>query len=748
MGYQQLRDELHSFYLPDRKEHIQSFAEKCFAIMNARVDDAMSVAAQKCLQYDVIAQEFEPVIFRHCPYFYETDVLSSRSDGSRFSKDYGIAQANSWIFMRNAHVFKDQDPELHAQNVVRIKALLYNMSSDYNDVTQHFNFNCRPFLSGGLKSVYAQAQAQLPYAENAEETEFLESVCHGMLTMKRMAEKFAEKAAAMLASETDALCRKNLSTIAQTAARIPWEAPQTLYEALATLAFLRTVMGSLEGVGPNTFGRLDKDLFPFYQKGIADGTLTRETAYDLICQFLLIWDCHYDHDLEMVGYSDHELENTYTLGGCDEEGLPLYNELTKLFLEATDKEDIIFPKIKCRFSANSPEEYLSDVNRSIIKGKTFILLQNDDASIPAHVRGGKTLTEARDYVVTGCWGFGMAQEKYDHGYYVNLLKPFEFAVHRMTEQNAILGIDFQPIDESGDFESLYQTVLKNSELLILARLDVLRRGGQIHYKADRLPIFSSTLENCLEKRADFTQKGGKYRDDYLLMVGFPNIVDSLLAMKTLVFEKKKYTLSEYLQAVRNNWAGCEDMRQEAMRSPGWGDGSDASCALASRFQNDLFAFCQAQPGSYGGKVHIGHLTYTEIRWWGEQTLATPDGRYNGDIFSQGLTPSRLKRIPHVTDVIHSMAALDGSTMGANSVVNIMLPSNTPLAHCNAFLRAVAGSAVQSLQLNCVSKEVLLDAQNNPQQYPDLIVRVTGFSAKFTSLSRGWQDEVISRNFYE
>ena len=748
MGYQQLRDELHSFYLPDRKEHIQSFAEKCFAIMDARVEDTMSVASQKCLQYDVIAEEFEPVIFRHCPYFYETDVLSSLSDGGRFSKDYGIVQANGWVFMRNVHVIKKQDEALFYKRETHVKNFLYLMGSSYRDATQHFNFNCRPFLTGGLKSVYEQAKAAFPYAENVEEREFLESVCHGMLTMKRMAEKFAEKAVSMLTTETDETCRKNLSTIAQTAVRIPWEAPKNLYEALATLAFLRTVMGSLEGVGPNTFGRLDKDLIRFYQKDIADGILTREAAYDLICRFLLIWDCHYDHNMEMAGYADHELENTYTLGGCDDDGIPLYNEITKLFLEATDNEGIIFPKIKCRFSANSPEEYLNAISRPIIRGTSVVLLQNDDASIPAHVRGGKTLTEARDYMVTGCWGFAINQEKFDHGSYVNLLKPFEFALHRMQEKNALLGIDFVPFDEAGDFKAFYQTVLKNSELLIQARQDVTRLGGQTHCKIDHLPIFSSTLENCLEKRADFTQKGGKYRDDYLLMFGLPNIVDSLLAIKTLVFEKKKYTLPEFLHAVRTNWEGCEDMRLEATRCAGWGDGSAASCELANRFNNDLFAICQKQTGSYGGRVHMGHLTYTEIRWWGEQTLATPDGRRNGEYFAQGLTPSRLKKIPSVTDVIHSMASLDASTMGANSVVNIMLPSNTPLAHCNAFLRAVAGSAVQSLQLNCVSKEVLLDAQNNPQQYPDLIVRVTGFSAKFTSLSRGWQDEVISRNFYE
>ena len=145
---------------------------------------------------------------------------------------------------------------------------------------------------------------------------------------------------------------------------------------------------------------------------------------------------------------------------------------------------------------------------------------------------------------------------------------------------------------------------------------------------------------------------------------------------------------------------------------------------------------------------MGHLTYTEIRFWGEKTLATPDGRRSGEYFSQGLTPSRLKRIPCVNDVINSLAALDPSTMAANSVVNIILPPKIPLDRCVAFLRACAGTAMQALQLNCTSREELLDAQKHPESYPDLIVRVTGFSAKFTSLSKEWQSEVITRNFYE
>jgi formate C-acetyltransferase len=232
------------------------------------------------------------------------------------------------------------------------------------------------------------------------------------------------------------------------------------------------------------------------------------------------------------------------------------------------------------------------------------------------------------------------------------------------------------------------------------------------------------------------------------MFGLPNIIDSLIAVKTLVFDTKRYTFDEMLEAVRTNWENNEDMRIEATRCHGWGDGSKESNELATRFYDDLYEMCQRKTGTYGGKVHMGHLTYTEIIWWGEKTLATPDGRKNGEYFAQGLTPSRLKRIPNVADVINSMKCLDGSKMGANSVVNIILPNNISLERCENFLRVIATTAIQSLQLNCVSKDVLLDAQKNPEKYPELIVRVTGFSAKFTSLSPTWQQEVISRNFYD
>ncbi len=748
MNEMKRKKELYDFYLHGDGERSKAFAEKCFAILDARYEENMTVTQQKLLQYEVICEEFTPVVFRYNPYFYETGVLTSLSDGGRLAKGHGFVQANGWIYNKRYGLFEEQDPDLFQLRETQVEEDLYLVCGPYNDIMQHFNLNCRPILENGLKGIYDKAQKELENAGNEEEREFLEAVCKGMLVLRKMAGKFAKKAEEMLKTERDAPCRQNLALIAATASRVPWEAPRTLYEALATLAFMRTAFGSLEGVGSNTFGRLDKDLIAFYRADRESGRLDEQGAYELICQFLLIWDCHYDHDMIMAGYADHELENTYTLGGCDDHGAPLYNELTEMFLRATREKKIIFPKIKCRFSKNSPKEYLDEINRSIIQGTTTVLLQNDDATIPALVNAGKLLQEARDYYVTGCWGVATNQEKYDHGNYLNFLKPFEYSLHNRFDKMEKVQIRFESFDDCTSFEELYQKVLHNCEIMLDAKLDVTRKGGQIFHKADRFPIFSATLENCLENHKDFTLGGAKYSDDYQLIVGFPNIVDSLMAMKTLIYDEKEYTLAEYLAAVRANWEGYEEMRLKAIACHGWGDGNEDSCALASRFNSDLYAIFRKKKGTYGGRVHMGHLTYTEILWWGKETLATPDGRKNGEYFSQGLTPSRLKRIPCVNDVINSLGVLDPSTMAGNSVVNLILPSKIPLDRCEGFLRAIADTATQSLQLNCTTKEELLDAQKHPEKYPDLIIRVTGFSAKFTSLSRQWQDEVISRNFYE
>lgn len=748
MRYHELRAELRDFYENAVNTLAAAFCADTTKKLDAAYRDGMSVYEQKALQYRAIAADFTPVLFENSPFYYEMGTLAAHCDGARDFR--GHAHAGGWVYWRNKHLFKTVDPALYERRKAQGEELLYLICGPFNDTSQHFCFHHRPILEGGFSSIYNRARQELDGATDATERAFLQAVCEGALSMREIAQKFAKAAKRGEKNAKNEAERARLARIADSAARCPWEAPQSFYEALNTLALCRKALGSLEGVGFSSFGRVDVDLYPFYERDIARGVLSPDEAYALICQFLITFDLHYDHDMKMVSYADHELENTYTLGGCDADGKPVWNALTEMFLRAAREEVTIYPKIKARFSANSPKAYLDAVNEAIVAGTSTALYQNDDATIPALLRSGHTLTEARDYIISGCWDVkSVGVEKPDAGNYVNMLKAFEYSLHRRTDKMEKVGIHFAPIDGAEDFEAVYRITLENIRLLFEERARITHEGGQIWSRVDALPLFSSTLSDCIAKRRDFTNGGARYRDDHFLCFGLPNIVDSLLAIDTLCFKQKKYTLAEMLCAVRANWTGYEQLRADALDCPGWGDGRKESCALAARFNADLYGLLQGIKGTHGGHIQLGHLTYTEIRFWGEQTLATPDGRYNGDYFSQGLTPSRLKRIDSVTSVTHALTHLDSSMMGANSVVNIILPGDrTSLSLCEVFLRVAAESALQCLQLNCTSRETLLDAQKHPEKYPHLIVRVCGFSVKFTSLTREWQNEILTRNFYK
>ena len=748
MDLQALRTELEDFYWNRVDGMADAFREEVYPLLDAQCAPDMNGYQRKTLQYRVIAERCRPVLLRNSPFYHELGTMSAHCDGAGSFR--GHEHAGNWNYARSEHLFVDQDPVLYRARRAQGAEQLYLICGPYADTRQHFIFFCRPLLKGGLKALYDQAQLQLEQAKTPEERDFLLTASEGLLCMKRIAEKFAEAAARRLAQAATPEEAANLARIRDAAARTPWNAPRTFYEALNLLAFCRTVPGALEGIGYNTFGRPDVDLLPFYEQDLACGRLTREEAYDLIQAFLLTWDCHYDHDMKMVGYSDHELENTYTLGGCDAEGRPVWNDLTAMFLRATSEHKIIFPKIKVRFSSQSPKAYLDAADADVIRSTSSILYQNDESTIAALIRAGRTPEDARDYLITGCWGvMTNGNHMDDHGNYVNILKAFELSVHNRQDKMRECSLFFRPLDGAGTFEEVYRITLENCRTLFCERNRMTLRGKVIWPQVDPLPLTSSTMVGCLENRRDLTDGGCKYHDEQYTLVGFPNIVDSLLVIKTLCFDRKTVSLKELLAAVRANWEGHEALRREAVGCPGWGDGSGASCTLAKRLHHDLYLLAGELKTLWpGGRVNIGHLTYTEIRFWAEKTLATPDGRRSGDYFSQGLTPSRLKRIESVTDVVNSLACLDGSEIGSNSVVNIILPSTRmTLDHCEAFLRACAHSAMGSLQLNCVTKEQLLDAQAHPEKHRNLIVRVCGFSARFTSLSPQWQQEVLSRNFY-
>lgn len=749
MKYTELREELREYYFNHADRISLEFNDTCCKVLDEKYKEGMSAYEMKVLQYETISEMCNVKLFDNNPFYYETGTLGAHCDGAGEFRN-NLVHPGGWTFRKNVHIVAGTNPEAHALYMQHRIHNLYLVCGPGFDARQHFHFNNRPVLEGGLLSLYKKTKKQLETECTEQEKAYLEATLSGLLAMKKIAEKFACAAQQKLDAGATGEEKENLILIRDTAKRVPWEAPQTFYEALCTLAFIRKAVGTLEGVGPNTFGRIDVDLYRFYKADVESGRLTYETALELVRKFLITWDCHYDHDMKMEGYADHELENTYTLGGYDVNGYDVYNELTKMFLVANYEEKIIFPKIKCRFTKTSPREYLDLVNFPVINGTSTIIYQNDETCIPALVKAGRSLCDARDYVVAGCWGmhtFGNAY--HEGGNYVNLLRIFEYTIHKMHEkiENCNLLIDF--VDDAQSFEEVYSTLMENFRRFMKLRNDVVSKCASVRHLVDPLPLLSSSMDDCIAKKMDYTIGGCRYNDEDFLFIGLPNIVDSLLAIKEICFDKKLMPLKDFLEVVRNNWKDGEDIRAVAKNCSFWCDESEASCTLARRLNDDLYDGIKPLRTRLGANIIMGHLTYTEVLWWGKETKATPDGRADGEYFAQGITPSRIHTIKSPTSVVNSGKAIDFEKCAANSVVNMLLPyGRMNLDDMETLLRVVAESGYQSLQLNCVSKEQLLDAQKHPEKYGDLIVRVTGFSVKFTSLSPEWQKEIISRNFYE
>lgn len=745
MNYLALREELRDFY----KNRANPLAEEFYSLCQEKYalcyEEAASAFSMKSLLYKTISENVTPVLFENNPFYYETGTLRAKCSGAHWTE--GKLHAGTLLYQKRESLFRDYNPEAHDRFLAQMEEKrLYRICGPYCDITSHFPLYMRSVLKKGLSGIYDELMTRQKEVSAPEQKEFLACAAEGLLAIKAIQKKFEEEAVRRFEAATDPAKKKHWERIISAARQAPWLAPTDFYQALASYALMRNCVATLDAVSIESFGRLDVDLYPFYKKGIEDKTLTQDEAYALICQFLITWDLHFDHD-ETDGGLD--INDTFTVGGCDADGNPVCNDVTLMLLRAHRAQKIITPKIMCRFSDTSAKEYLDVINQSILDGGSSISYTNDNLIINAQLKNGRPLADARDYLVVGCWEISTCEkEKADVGTYFNLLKPLEFAIHNKKELLEGTGLQLSALNGNESFEQVYRTILDNIRIIFEERAAIIE-GRCVWKDVSPLALYSAFIHSCIEKAKDFTDGGAVYNDDQFLCFGFPDLVDSLLAIKQLCFDEKRCTLGELLLAVGQNWKDADHLRSYALRCNSWGDESKESVALATRLHNDLYQIIQNIPYSYmrdrlGGTLTMGHLSYNESILWGARTLATPNGRYNGGYISQGLAPTNLNEVL-LTSAINSASVLEEAQLSANSVLTVVFPTKKmDLNIIEAIVRTAAKCHVGSLQLNCMSKQELLDAQNHPERYPNLIVRVCGFSAKFVSLSKTYQDYVISK----
>lgn len=697
---------------------------------------------RKAAGYPLLAERCPVHLFRRCPFYFEFD-------NGRPRHDLGTGGIGGWL---KREPFGVALVESSVQWLRPCSASGLTIGWAVLD-DNHHAVGYDTLFRVGLRGLARQAEARLATASTDKEREFLRAAMAGHRALMGVGERFAAEARRLLADEREPVVRARFERIAATAGRVPAEPPQTFYEALNTLLFVFYTFQAIEGNGISVFGHVDRILWPFYERDRAAGRLTEAEARDLLGCFLAISDARYGMthpDPNHVGTN-----GTVGIGGCDQDGTPVFNDLTRFILEAHRELGLVDPKINARVSARHPRAYLDLLADFLARGGNSLAVFNDDVIIPANVRMGKSERDCRLYVGGGCQENVLENTEVNSRatLYLNLLQVFlmGFDPGRWQTLARSAGFALRAYSATDGYEAFRATFLENLHSVVNAHVAERNRTEREGWRYNPCPLHSSTLDDCLKRALDMMEGGARYSFGSVALTGIGTLVDSLFAVRHAVFEQHQVSLAQLADMLAHDFAGEEAYRQYLLhRLPKFGHDDAAVRTFSAQLFADVARVSSGQPNSRGGRYEASLFPFRLFIHFGQQTGATPDGRKAGEPLSPGMGPSYQALGPKcsIGQVLTSLEPLDLTQFPVVAVLDVKLPGRGKGSQGGAYLTPVllrflqVGGSV--LQVNCVDQQLLEDAREHPERHPDLVVRVSGYSSYFTVLSDAIQDEIISR----
>ncbi len=692
--------------------------------------------------YDVAADMMEVKLFPHCPFYFE--MASGRNRNIWGMEGLGGYLKNSKAYQDLRHGYLSDAETMWDKGMFIINDFVDN---------DHHAMGIDVILEKGFKGIMEEALSLLDNKVLSDEQKhWLNTVIKGCQCAKALGEKFSNQAEAFLKSElcNTELSKKFFERIKNTASRVPWNAPSTFYEAINSLIFAREMFNSLDGVGICTYGRLDKVLLPYYLQDIETGAITQEEAYDLCATLISLTDARWDYSQNQV-----ETSTTICLGGLDSSGNVIDNPLTRLIFQAIVDCNTLNPKINIRVTDQHSQGFYDAAVHVSRNTRSSVSFLNDEVIVPAMVNGGLEKTHALNYVGGGC------QEVVAEGTQVSSRACWYLNLSRVL--TAVLGQNssktYQTLDSSSahpielkdlkTFDELYREVISMLTAVSVKFSEHLASYQQHWKKVNPAPLYSSTLLSCLKSATDMSAGGAKYTSTTFATGAFGTLVDSLLGIKHIVFDEKRLSLSEFVEVLNSNFENHTLLQKYLISEiPYFGDDSEESNEMAARLMKDIELLQKECRNFADAQYHPTFYSYHTNIYLGMDTPATADGRLAGRPVSRSVSPSDYKgnnRRNPATD-IHALKALDYKGFPGAAIQYMTLPianeqSDTILS---AVLQTFVenGGSILEYQFNDV--EILKKAQENPENFPELSVRVCGFSAKFTALDKTVQQEVIER----
>lgn len=547
-----------------------------------------------------------------------------------------------------------------------------------------------------------------------------------LTALENWSDRHAEELERLGRTAEAALCRK-----------VPRHPAESFREAVQSFWMQHIVVMNEDPHGGNSPGRLDKYLWPYLEADLQKGTCTLEEARALIEELFIRID-------ERLYYKDAWAE-TVVVGGKG-----AVNPLSYIMIETALKYDIVHPEVYVRLAEDSPAHFVKLATHYLREGGNRAQLLWDDTITNALIRNGVTPADADDYFCGGCMEIGVQGKTADCLYlgFQNLPLFLELTLTggvRLQNGEKIAGFQGKKLGEYADFEELYATLIEHFRRL--CDLQFRFQDECSRYNAVHRPAYlqCSMINDCPEKGLNMHQGGARYFDYGATILGIPNTVDSLLAVKKAVFEEKFCTAEELLSALQANFEGHEPLRRKLLNCPKYGQQNAEADAMAKRVVVDTAAVYASYRNLHGGNAKPMILSFKYAPLAGSILGASPDGRLSGKPVAQGITPQVCSMTEGLTAAINSAASLPFEVFsGGATTMWDMEPSQASEEVLEALYTAYFLQGGQIFQGNVADPETLRKAQQKPEDYPWLIVRVGGYSARFTGLSADLQNDIITR----
>jgi formate C-acetyltransferase len=576
----------------------------------------------------------------------------------------------------------------------------------------------------------------------------------------RFAERHAEKAWEMAANESNPHRQAELRKIADVCRHVPAHAPRDFWEALQAYWFTHLgVISELNTWDSFCPGRLDQHLYPFYEQGLADGTLTRDRAKELLeC----LWVKFNNQPAPpKVGVTAAE-SGTYTdfaninNGGLKADGSDGVNELTYLILEVVDEMRLLQPSSNLQLSKKSPERFLKRGIEIIRKGWGQPSIFNADLVVEELLRQGKSIEDARSGGTSGCVETGaFGKEAYILTGYFNLTKVLEITLNNGLDPRTgkRIGLETGNPRNFSSFDELFAAYRKQLHRFIEIKVRGNNIIERIYAQYMPAPFLSLLIEDCIAKGKDYNDGGPRYNTTYIMAVGPGSCTDSLAAIRYRVFDRKDVTMAELLEALEANFKGHERTMQMLLnKTPKYGNDDEYADALLTDLFEAFYAEVNGRKNTKGGNYRVNYLSTTCHVYFGSVTGATPDGRKAYEPLSDGISPVQGADRRGPTAVLKSAARMDhartGGTLLNQKFTPQLLEGEEGIDRLAHLVRSYFRLDGHHIQFNVVTADTLRAAQENPEKYRDLIVRVAGYSDYFCDLTTALQNEIIARTEHQ